>query len=146
MNPVKQLALVELVIDKTQTRVQIDEDTVSDYAELMKSHVDLPPIVVFFDGSSHFVADGFHRFHAAKRRKAETISCDIREGTERDALEFALGANAEHGLRRSNDDKRRVVKIALEDDEWGRLRPRRIRRPQSPRTFLIGSQSTAYQR
>src|SRR5581483_8502193 len=39
-------------------------------------------------------------------------------GTKRDALRHALGANAENGLRLTNDDNRRKVTRALADDEW----------------------------
>jgi transposase-like protein len=32
---------------------------------------------------------------------------------------YAVGANAAHGLRRTNADKRRAVTMLLDDDEWG---------------------------
>ena len=39
----------------------------------------------------------------------------MHEGGKHEALIFALGANAGHGLRRTNADKRNAVKIALKD-------------------------------
>ena len=42
-------------------------------------------------------------------------SCEVRTGSLRDAILHAVGANATHGLRRSNADKRRAVAILLED-------------------------------
>ena len=48
----------------------------------------------------------------------EEISADIRPGTQRDARLFAVGANQTHGLRRSNEDKRRAVLVLLKDEEW----------------------------
>lgn len=45
-------------------------------------------------------------------------SADIRQGKKRDAILYSVGANASHGLRRTNEDKRRAVMLLLEDDEW----------------------------
>lgn len=36
----------------------------------------------------------------------------------RDAILYSCGANDRHGLRRTNEDKRRAVKKSLEDPEW----------------------------
>jgi hypothetical protein len=52
----------------------------------------------------------------------------IQPGTRRDAILHAAGANADHGLRRSNDDKRRAVQMLLQDEEWGRWSDREIAR------------------
>ena len=38
----------------------------------------------------------------------------------------ALGRNASHGLRRTNDDKRRAVKMMLDDPEWSAWSSREI--------------------
>ena len=43
----------------------------------------------------------------------------MRQGTRRDAILFSVGANASHGLRRTNQDKRRAVETLLRDEEWG---------------------------
>ena len=43
----------------------------------------------------------------------------VRAGTRRDAILFAVGANGDHGLRRTNEDKRRSVLVLLRDEEWG---------------------------
>src|SRR5262249_9474907 len=64
-------------------------------------------------------ADGFHRVEAARHANLTEIDADVREGTQRDALLFAVGANATHGLRRTNADKRRAVCLLLRDSEWG---------------------------
>jgi hypothetical protein len=42
----------------------------------------------------------------------------VHEGGRRDAILFAVGANATHGLRRTNADKRRAVLTLLHDPEW----------------------------
>jgi uncharacterized ParB-like nuclease family protein len=118
----KTLNLNNIIIDKgTQSRAQISEDTVSDYAEAMQAGDTFPPITVFFDGVDYYLADGFHRLHAAKRLHKASIQADVRTGTLRDAILYSLGANRDHGLRRSNADKRKCVQTLLEDFEWGEL-------------------------
>ena len=42
----------------------------------------------------------------------------MRQGTQRDAILWSVGANASHGMRRTNQDKRRAVMRLLEDAEW----------------------------
>jgi hypothetical protein len=43
---------------------------------------------------------------------------DVRQGTLRDAILYSCSANAAHGMRRTNADKRRAVLRLLEDPEW----------------------------
>jgi hypothetical protein len=118
----KALNLSAIIIDKgTQSRAQISEDTVIDYAEAMQAGDTFPPITVYFDGVDYYLADGFHRLHAAKRLHKASIQADVRTGTLRDAILYSLGANRDHGLRRSNADKRKCVQTLLEDFEWGEL-------------------------
>lgn len=93
----------------TQSRVSISEQAVADYAEAMTEGATLPPVVVFFDGTDYWLADGFHRYMATKRIGALEIDADVQSGTQKDALLYAYGANQSHGLRRTNDDKRKAV-------------------------------------
>jgi hypothetical protein len=118
----KALNLSAIIIDKgTQSRAAISEDTVTDYAEAMQAGDQFPPVVVYHDGVDYYLADGFHRLHAAKRLHKASIQADVRTGTLRDAILYSLGANRDHGLRRSNADKRKCVQTLLEDFEWGEL-------------------------
>lgn len=115
----KKLNLNAIRIDGgTQARVEINMDAVGDYAEALKAGVELPPVVVFFDGADHWLADGFHRYHAHKQADKASIAADVRNGTVRDAVLFSLGANWTHGLRRTNADKRKAVETMLADAEW----------------------------
>jgi hypothetical protein len=50
----------------------------------------------------------------------------VHEGGKRDALLHATGANAEHGHRRTNADKRNAVTVLLRDEEWGSWNSREI--------------------
>jgi uncharacterized ParB-like nuclease family protein len=103
----------------TQTRAKINEDAVTEYAEAMENGAEFPPVTVFHDGTDYWMADGFHRIMAASRNGFVDIEAEVRKGTKRDALIYALGANTANGLRRTNDDKRRCVEIALKEfPDW----------------------------
>ena len=123
------LSLQKIIIDAgTQSRAKIDENVVAEYADRMKDGDQFPPVVVFTDGQSHWLADGFHRFFAAKRCAAPGIGCDVREGTLRDAILFSFSANTSHGLRRTSADKRKAVIAMLQDIEWQDWADREIAR------------------
>lgn len=85
-----------------------------------------PPVIVYFDGADHWLGDGYHRVEAARKIKRTTITAEVREGTQRDALLLGIGANATHGLRRTQADKRRAVKRLLGDAEWSKWSDRQI--------------------
>lgn len=113
---IKRLKVAEIVTDAgTQVRAGLNEATVADYAEALGEGAKFPPVIVFHDGSRHVAADGFHRIHAAVRIGETQIECDVRKGGKTDALKFALGCNAHHGLRRTNADKRHAVELALQE-------------------------------
>jgi hypothetical protein len=110
----------------TQSRESISEALVTEYTEVLLDGGQMPEAIVFHDGLHYWLADGFHRYHAHKRAKFTEITCDIRSGTKRDAKIFSWSANADHGFRRSNDDKRKVVIEVLSDIEFGGLSEREI--------------------
>lgn len=103
----------------TQARVRTSDEAIESYAEEMTQGAAFPPIVVYFDGATHWLADGFHRYLAAKRIGRPTIAAEVNAGGRTDALRHALGANSTNGVYRTNDDKRNAVEIALE--EWPEL-------------------------
>jgi hypothetical protein len=102
----------------TQSRVELNQATIAEYVELIRASVELPPVITFFDGSTFWLADGFHRFNAHLDAGATEIASEVRTGTQRDAILLSVGANAAHGLRRTNEDKRRAVMTLLNDPEW----------------------------
>jgi hypothetical protein len=112
----------------TQSRAKIDENVVAEYADAMKDGAKFPPVVMFHDGAEYFLADGFHRYFAAKKCGSPGIFCDVREGTLRDAILFSFSANGTHGLRRTAADKRKAVMAMLEDIEWQDWSDREIAR------------------
>jgi hypothetical protein len=114
---IKRLPLEDIdIFSGTQTRVSTNDEAVEAYAEAMKLGAEFPPVVVFFDGAKHYLADGFHRYLAAKKIEEPKLAAEVNEGTRGDALIHALGSNATNGVYRTNADKRNAAEIALE--EW----------------------------
>ena len=107
----------------TQARAGLNPATVAEYAEALETGAQLPPVIVFHDGSENWLGDGFHRFAAyqqlaQKSARWHQIPAETRMGTRRDAVLYAVGANADHGLPRTNADKHRAVLTLLNDPDW----------------------------
>lgn len=113
----------------TQPRAGIDQAVVEDYANDMEANgAEFPPVQVVYDGEAYWLWDGFHRLHARKRNGLYTAPAIVRQGTRRDAVLLSVGANATHGFRRTNEDKRRAVLALLHDEEWVQWSDREIAR------------------
>lgn len=112
------LKIARITIEGLQSRCEINEEAVQEYKVAMQGGATFPPITVFHDGSHYWLADGFHRLMAAKSCAHTEIEAVVHVGTMRDALMHSLGANALHGLRRTNADKRHAVNLMLDDPEW----------------------------
>lgn len=110
----------------TQPRQGISWEIAYEYGDLMAEGVKLPPVTVFYDGSEYWLADGFHRVHAAKSQDIADITADVFQGTLEDAQWYSFGANKSHGLQRSNDDKYRAVQAALKHPMCAGLSDRAI--------------------
>lgn len=108
-----------------QARGDLCPATVAEYAEIYRAGGEeaLPPLVVFGStgadgGCWGYIGDGYHRQEALLLAglwlvTVEWHECASVEEAERAAAWFAAGSNAEHGLRRSNADKRAAVALAL---------------------------------
>ena len=112
---IETITIEDLDRNGLQTRVALDESTVVEYADAMRGKAHFPPVTAFCDGKKIYLADGFHRVEATMRCGWRKIKADVRTGTFADALKHALGANANHGLRRSNADKQRCLQLAWEN-------------------------------
>ncbi len=109
-----------------QPRTGMNLETITDYAADMRRGDQFPAVVVFHDGKTYWLADGFHRYRAARATNAKTILCEVRKGGKREALLYSVSCNAMHGLRRTKDDKRMAVSKLLKDKEWGEWSDREI--------------------
>lgn len=107
-----------------QCRAAIDTGIVNEYAERMIEGDRFPAVEVYGTRDRCWIADGWHRVLAAKQIGVVKIDAVLHEGGRAEALRHALGANAHHGHRRTNADKRRAVEIALR--EYPHLSSRQI--------------------
>lgn len=110
----------------TQARADMNQSAIEDYAQAMEAGAKFPPVVLFQDQDTYWLGDGFHRVAAAIKAGKKGIQADIRQGGQRQARLFALGANSTHGVRRTNADKRLAVSILLDDPEWSQWSNRQI--------------------
>lgn len=122
--PVIDIKIEEILATAaTQMRKKLDRTTIKEYVEAAKNGAVFPPVVVFCEkgGDRHILADGFHRLHAFVDAEIATVKAEVREGGQRDAMVYAMGCNEQHGLRRTNADKRFAVEMLLKDPELMQL-------------------------
>lgn len=123
----KEVKLEDIRIDGgTQYRDQINQDVVRDYSESMRGGDVFPPMQTVFDGSTHWLVDGFHRYFAYMALGAKSVDVEYKPGTQREAQVIAMGVNGNHGLQRNNATKRRVVEAALMHEDTKDLSNRQI--------------------
>jgi hypothetical protein len=108
------LKLDDIRIDGgTQFRDQINQDVVKEYKQAMLDGAEFPPMQCTFDGTDYWLWDGFHRYFAIKAIGIKQAEVEYKPGTQEDAQDLALSANARHGHNRNNATKRKQVETAL---------------------------------
>lgn len=112
--PTVKLSAIQLDAS-IQCRAAVDTSVVNEYADAMRRGAKFPPVDLFENGGRYWIGDGWHRVLARKENGAATIDAKSHRGGRLGALRFALSANALHGHRRTNADKRRCVEIALRE-------------------------------
>jgi hypothetical protein len=129
----RRIPLAAIIVDPAvqQRAAGTSRAVADDYAEAMRDGVKFPPIDVFSneDGTFH-LADGFHRLDARRSAHPEVqeIECKVHPGNRDDALLFACGANARHGLRRRCSDKLKAVMTLMCSETWSGWSDREIAR------------------
>lgn len=123
----------------TQPRTGLDPATVAEYAEVIHNGGKLPPAELVYDGTNYWLWDGYHRLAAALEEGETDYEFYVRPGMQRDAVLLSVGANADHGLRRTNEDKRRAVETLLHDAEWSKWSDREIARVCKVSNWLVSS-------
>jgi hypothetical protein len=92
---------------------------IGEYATAMSEGSQFPPLVVFWDGTEYWLADGFHRLGAynivmqALELPGLDIECEVIGGSLREAIIYACGVNAAHGIQRTVPDKQNAVTTML---------------------------------
>jgi hypothetical protein len=99
---------------QTQHRRVIHPNVIAEYAGLMRDGVVFPPIRVWWDGKCFWLSDGFQRFAAAELAGFTELLAEIRIGNVSDATWDSYSVNATHGMRRTTEETRRIVRLAVE--------------------------------
>lgn len=108
------VAIDKIILDPdSQPRIGEHRDTVDAYCEAIDQGEALPPVMLAFDGERHYLADGHLRLLAYGKQGVTEVEALIFEGGLAEAQWYAYGANAKHGLRLTNAEKRRAVELAV---------------------------------
>lgn len=126
------------LIDPTpakSVRAGQNTDTLTEYTEAVAGGADLPAVTLFGypDGEAErfCLGDGGHRLEAWTRAGRTKVPGLVemfatRDDAERAAYAHAAAANADHGLRRSNADKRAAVRTTITRPENAALSDRQV--------------------
>jgi len=80
---IKKLKPEEIRRDgSTQPRTRLNQSTVEEYVEAVQNGATLPPIDVYHDGETYWLADGFHRYCALTTLDPQQpIESNVHKGT-----------------------------------------------------------------
>jgi hypothetical protein len=137
MAATETVPLDRITTEGTQARAALSETIIHEYAEALARGEAFPPIEVYFDETTYWLADGFHRVNAATIAGHTTIAAVVRTGGTREALLHAVSANEEHGYRRTDADRRHAVRLLLADAAWRAWNNSAIARQCRVSEFLV---------
>jgi chromosome segregation ATPase len=120
-------------------RVAVNDAVVNDYAELIRAGITFPELTVYKVNEEYHLADGLHRLLAYERMQLPVVRCKVMNGSLKDAILHSIKANAEHGLARTNADKRKNVQTMLDDETWSKLSNREISKACGVTHTLVNS-------
>lgn len=122
--PIQLMSLKAIKVDHAlQSRAKMSTEDQREFSEAMLRGDQFPPVTVFFDGKTYWLADGFHRYAATLKAQLDSIRAEIRQGTKRDAIVFSAGANQKFSIKRTNDDIKKATWMLLDDEEWRQNSP-----------------------
>ena len=124
------LALDYITQDPRLQSRPLKPDRVKAYAAAMRRGEVFPPVQVVCDrNGNYYLVDGYHRVAATRQLNGiDVIEAEIIEGTLEDALWLCWAANRNHGLARTQKEKRAIVRAALLHPEWSKKSDREIGR------------------
>lgn len=116
---IQSIPLSKIVLDPSlQARVQLDMETIREYAERIHEGDAFPSVDVMDVDGTFYLVDGWHRYHAYQAEGCEEIDASIVTGTFSDAVLAAAKSNKANSLKRTSADKRRAVSLLLADGTW----------------------------
>ncbi|MDE2100988.1 MAG: ParB/RepB/Spo0J family partition protein [Patescibacteria group bacterium] len=98
----------------SQMRATLSDEAIEEYAAAFDN---MPAVTLMFDQTTnlHWVVDGAHTISAARKLGKSDVPAKVKSGSYHEAFKEAAHANAEHGVRITNADKRHRVEVALAD-------------------------------
>lgn len=115
-----KIALDRITIDdRLQHRIRLDDEMLLELTAAYKGGTKVEPVTLIYDGQTHWLPDGHHRYFSCKAAGCGEIDATVYDGDFRAAFLYSLGVNAAHGLRRTPGDVRRVLEKVFQDDEVG---------------------------
>jgi hypothetical protein len=125
--------LIQTDVEQIQTRLGLDEERVTILSEKYKEEgaAAFPPPIVYLDADGVlWLADGHYRLAAIRKalgpEDPRVVLAEVREGSKRDAIYCAAGANGKHGTQLTWQETRRNIERLLRDPEWGQMSDREI--------------------
>jgi ParB-like chromosome segregation protein Spo0J len=115
-----------VVREDLQSRNAMSLEIVEEYAQDLRAGSNFPPIHVVQVDEQLLLVDGFHRVCAYQKAGLDQIPVRITVGSYTTAVELAVSANQIHGLRRTNADKQRAIKLLFGQAELVAWSDRRI--------------------
>jgi hypothetical protein len=111
----KKLVAVSLLKldERLQCRESVPEETIRAYEDGWREKIEFPPVEAFEVEGELYVTDGFCRVLSAQNVGKSKVPCLVRKGSWQDAVAAACGANSQHGLPRTNADKRKAATMAI---------------------------------
>lgn len=108
--PIDQILVDE---NKYQFRAAVSLEVAENYATLIGEGQKFPNIVLFDtkrEDSKYVLVEGFQRYKAYQVNNYRKLHVDIIEGSEEEAIEFAMKSNATHGAQYTREDKRKILR------------------------------------
>lgn len=113
------IKIASITLDhEIQPRCQIYDDVVTKYAAAMRQGEEFPPVIVYNNGATFWLADGFHRLRAKEVIGDLDILADVWQGNHQDALLHAVGANLESKLKLTEADLDKNIYKLIGHPEW----------------------------
>lgn len=118
-----ELAILDLD-DSFQIRVETKEEKIQQYSDYFLERDgwgDFPPIKVVYLNGKYMIADGIHRFNAAKRAGLEMIPCEITNGDYWNLLEKSVEVNGVQGIDMGPKDWKKFRRLVMEKLSRGEI-------------------------
>jgi ParB-like chromosome segregation protein Spo0J len=142
----KKLNILNIRTDGgTQPRIELDQNLVKEYAEVMREGAVFPPVELFHEGSTYWLVDGFHRYFALRANAITTIEAIVHTGTLREAQFYAWKVNNKHGNRLKAEDIRAIIRIMLTDEEYSKWSNVKIAKELNVSSMTVGRVRIAMQ-